>query len=296
MDEMLKPVVISIRFDGDAMREHRIPAEELIASLKGALEFFSEADRVANDGGSGLRLHIQALKPGSFEIQFVGSFLQQMQSLFGGTAVTAALNFVATAGVFFSVAKAAKGLRPKLIKAKNALVEITLESGEVFDVDPKVAKLLNSPSAMESAALMVSPIKGKGVDFVDVSIGGKAERFFTDDYTSFNGPLSNAPSLVEGSEATHEGIVLSIEKISFSPGKKWAFSNGESTFGAEVKDKAFLDSMTSRRVAFVAGDSLRVDMRSRQLVASDGKMRMEHEILKVREHLHAPKQSDLFGA
>ena len=82
-----------------------------------------------------------------------------------------------------------------------------------------------------------------------------------------------------------------VESAVFKDGNKWRFSDGASSFFAEITDADFLARIESGDERFGKGDVLIVDLRRIQSVTDNG-LKLAFVIERVREH-KAPLQAGL---
>ena len=87
-------------------------------------------------------------------------------------------------------------------------------------------------------------------------------------------------------------ILLQIEALAFREGNKWRFSDGESSFYAEIRDAEFLKRVDDGE-AFAKGDKLHVRALVRQYQVGE-KLKREVVVLKVLKHIRAKQQPKLF--
>jgi hypothetical protein len=77
--------------------------------------------------------------------------------------------------------------------------------------------------------------------------------------------------------------------VSFEEGLKWRFSDGDSKFYAAIADDAFLEQMDEGE-SFAKGDTLRIELETKQVVTQAGSIKNEHRVLKVISHVSRPQQ------
>ena len=97
--------------------------------------------------------------------------------------------------------------------------------------------------------------------------------------------------LVSPSESITDATIpmtLIIEAPVFKDGNKWRFSDGQSSFYANILDLEFLSSV-DKGEQFGKGDFLRVDVRITQ-DRSGIKINTERSVVKVHEHKTAHQQ------
>jgi len=88
-------------------------------------------------------------------------------------------------------------------------------------------------------------------------------------------------------------MALQIVSLSFKPGHKWRFTDGENTFTASIEDEKFLQEVANHEHAFAKGDTFICEVRIRQYKTPSGMLKVERTIIKVKEHIEAPRQLKL---
>ena len=74
--------------------------------------------------------------------------------------------------------------------------------------------------------------------------------------------------------------------ISFQPGGKWRFSDGNATFFADILDEEFVEKVQRNMTSFAKDDVLRVKLKRKQSILS-GSIKTDYIILKVLDHRSA---------
>ncbi|ENW7463447.1 hypothetical protein ACFL9A_004806 [Salmonella enterica] len=93
------------------------------------------------------------------------------------------------------------------------------------------------------------------------------------------------------SESTVEKA-LQIKNISFNEGSRWRFSDGSSSFLAEIKDQKFISDIDNNTLNFSKGDMLLVDLKVTQYMIGDA-IKTTFEIEHVKKQLNPQRQIDL---
>jgi len=105
----------------------------------------------------------------------------------------------------------------------------------------------------------------------------------------------DVPETHEGEQVSEYQIRLQIIAPSFAEGSKWKVSTGGDWFFASMLDETFSTRIQRNEEAFSKNDTLHVILRTTQW-HGDGKLRAQHDIVKVIEHTRgeAPRQASLF--
>ena len=168
-------------------------------------------------------------------------------------------------------------------------VRVTNTDGDVIVVANNTFNITMSEKAGEAVERFVRiPLRTEGIESLEIEANDAAPvRIHSTDADSFV-PL-------DGTVAISDNMIrqtLMLHGPEFEKGAKWRFSDGTSTFVAEMLDKAFQDRVDGGE-RFGKGDLLDVQMRVVQ--RRDGKNRIsaERSISHVYDHLPPPHQQRL---
>ena len=142
---------------------------------------------------------------------------------------------------------------------------------------------------------MVHPLTRDGIKTLDIRKGKKAINEVTK--SDLPPDLGQTLALSETSSANvlrnSREALLRVARANFEKGK-WGFSDGTAKFSADITDEGFRQKLDAREIGFYKGDTLRVILTTTQVVIAEGQtFQTTHEIEKVIEHIHAPKQHKL---
>lgn len=295
-----RPVVAEERFDvlfdGPAIRDGRISAEALAASLL-ALSAAAQSAHLAIDPlAPRISLEIQATTAGSFEVDLLITdavvwLNSDTVSAFetGGSIVG-----MAASAIVGSVALI-KWLRGRKLReasgVKPGQTQITAQDGSTIIVDSSVYIAVQDRTFRESMRDAVEPVAQDGIDFIQIGRGDIRERVTAADLPAFEVP---AGAEVVLSETPREAF-LQISSVSFQPGTKWKFTEGAAPYWAAMRDREFAGRVERREVEFGKGDILRATVLTKQS-RSGAALRVENTVIKVHEILKQAKQVEFqFG-
>lgn len=278
---------------------------ELAPALIALSNLLEEANKTAFSDASEVRVHVQGnFKGGSFGVDLIAiqGIAQQIVSIFSGAEATAAVNLytILTAlgllggagGGLIGVIKWLKGRKVSTIRNEGdkAIFELRLsESIETFETDLVTGKLYQSRIVRQALAKVIKPLEREGIDVFATGRDGKTEVVVEKaDVASFEMAASEADVV---SDTLSSGMLLQIESPVFKDDNKWRFSDGATSFFAEVADKNFLERVNAGEERFGKGDVLIVDLRRIQSITDNG-LKLEYIIAKVNEH-RAPLQMRL---
>lgn len=299
MTDMSASVHFSIKYDGPALADHQMDVRELAPALIALSELLEHANRAAFPDDSPVRVNVQGnFKGGSFGVDLIAiqNIGQQIVSMLAGTNATAAANLFGIlgglgllgGGGLIALIKWLRGRKPTAVRfeGEKAIFELQLtESIETLEVDLVAGRLYQSKVVRQALAKVVKPLEREGVDVFASGRDGVAETVVTkDDVSSFESAASD-PEVV--SDTVSEGVLLQIDSAVFKDGNKWRFSDGATSFFAEIEDAEFLLKIeTGER--FGKGDVLIVDLRRIQSITDNG-LKLEYVVTRVKEH-RAPLQ------
>ena len=296
----------SIKYDGPALASHQMDVRELAPALIALSTLLEESNRAAFPDASEVRVNVNgSFKGGSFGVDFVAlqSITDQIVSMFSGPGATAAANLFAIlggigllgTGGLIGVVKWLRGRKPSAIRidGDKTVFEIrTDEVVEAFEVDLVAGKLYQSRIVRQSLARVVKPLETEGIDYFACGRDGTTETVITKEEAGFFAVAVGEADVV--SDTVSEGTLLQVESAVFKDGNKWRFSDGSTSFFAEIADQVFRQRIESGHERFGKGDVLIVNLRRIQSITDAG-LKSEYVIDKVREH-KAPLQIGLLSS
>lgn len=303
MTDMSASVHFSIKYDGPALASHRMDVRELAPALIALSGLLEEANRAAFPDSSDVRVAVQGnFKGGSFGVDLIAvqSIKEQIVSMLSGPNATAAANLFAIlggigllgSGGLIGIIKWLRGRKPTAIRldGDKTILEITeSETVETFEVDLVAGRLYQSRIVRQSLAKVVKPLEREGIDVFACGRNGATEAVVTKNEAAYFEMAAHEADVV--SDTISERVLLQIESAVFKDGNKWRFSDGATSFFAEIADEKFLADIASGDARFGKGDVLIVDLRRIQSVTDNG-LKWEYLVVKVREH-RAPLQTGL---
>lgn len=302
---MSSTVHFSIKYDGPALADHQMDVRELAPALIALSNLLEEANKAAYPDSTEVRVQVKGnFKGGSFGVDFIAlqTISQQIVTMLTGPQASAAANLsgilqgigLIGGGTYglIGLIKWLKGRKPTSITKRDdmEIFEIrTLEEIETFEVDLVTGRLYRSRVVRQSLAKVLKPLERDGIDVFATGINGVTQNVVTkDELPSF---IESAQEVDVVSDTTTEGALLQVESAVFKDGNKWRFSDGATSFFAEITDRGFLERVESGTERFGKGDVLVVDLRRVQIITDNG-LRLDYKVERVRQH-RAPLQSPL---
>ena len=299
--EEMSRATLKVVFDGPAIRNGSMDVRDLAPALLAVGKLCEEANRVLNDKKTGVTVLVKSdFQAGSFHVNLdvVQSLYEQMKSLLGGDAATAAANLITflgfTGGIGMGLLKLLKKLRGRqprrLIILENGNVRVELEEG-ALEVPREVIDLYRDLDTRKAVADLVRPLERDGIDLIAFSSSDSepAETVTKEDAPSF----TVVPEAPEEQIVSEERIAFfSIVAVTFKDGNKWRLSDGQNTIGVTMADDEFLGRVNHNEVAFAKGDILRCRLLTEQWRTTES-LRTEYTVLEVLEHISAARQLPL---
>ena len=289
------PDIFEVVFDGEAVENNSIDAKDLARSILALGELVEQARHLVTDIDADVALRVKSgFKPGSFEVGFEIShtFLTDVLT---SKNTTAAVNILALLGIsgvkgLIQYLLKAKGRKPKdviSVESKESVI-VTFDDGENIEIPKKVFDLYNNQKARQAASMFVSPLEEEGIEKMILRYQGQESIIEEEDRIYFNTDIEDERKIEEDSEK-----FLVLINVSFKMGQKWRVSDGTDVFYTRILDEAFMNKVISRKILFGTNDSLRVILRTVQILNKDGSLKTFKDVVKVIEHIPSDQQSEL---
>lgn len=293
-----------ISYDGPALALNEMDIKDLAPALLALGELFDDANKLLNGEKVKVAVNIKATSPGSLNIDFslVQDILDQARNLFGSDGATAIVNAKELLGLLFlgcggggiGLFKLISWIRGRKIKSvtkiEDGKFKIEVEDGEIKITNEREIKLFSSISIRKRVEAIVKPLKNEGVEKIKF-IGAQDHK--VSEVNKEQVDYFEAPKIEEELIDEKEVIMnLQIVNISFREDGKWRFSDGNSTFYADVIDDDFNNQIQQNEKYFAKDDLLKVEATMRQSIVN-GSIKTEYVIKKVLEHRSAAVQIKL---
>lgn len=284
-----------VAYDGDALKLHTMDVKDLAPALLSLGELLEDSNRIINGGKLGVKVKVKALSQGSFEIHLdlLTNTLTHLSSFLSGNEITSILNlkeilFTSESGII-GIIIWMRGRKPKIKDLKNGYHELNIE-GNTIVVSSKALTLLKDIGIRQLLERIVEPLKKEGIsEFFTIEKNKKQLSISKEDVKYFEAPTIEEEKIVE---YEHEAA-YSIISLAFKEDNKWRLHDGTSTISVSVKDKEFLNKVEKNHISFTKGDILICSVKTIQWRTATG-LKIEYELLKVKDHQKASRQLDLF--
>lgn len=297
-----KIVGFTVSYDGEALQNNQMDVRDLGPALLSLGQLFDEANQVLNGDKTSVKIHVKALKPGSFGIEFLvdQNIVGQITGFLTGDVVTSALALKEllligggiaggfTGGLIWLIKKL-KGKKPdKVTDLKNGNVRLDFE-GETFEVPLKLLRLYQDIGVRTATRKILKPLESKGIDSFSVKEKEKEILRVEKEFLScFDVPEIEDEILFE---SVHDAA-YSIISLAFKDDNKWRLHDGNSTISVTIKDEDFLKKVDDNQVSFSKGDVLLCRVSTVQY-RSDSGLKSEYTVLKINEHRKGARQIQL---
>lgn len=279
---------LTLRYEGPAVDAGRMGVYDVATNLIA----FSDFVVAAAKSSLGEKVEVKAEVAGFGK----GSFITDV--LFNVVGPTASILAAFEAGDLFKLVKESialwkhlEGAPPKEVAVKRDEVHVTNRDGKVLVVQNSTVNLvLYSEKPAEAVERFVRrPLMQDGIEAIRISgESSQEETVINQSEAQCFVPVSPSEDVLD----TQMRIGLVIESAAFKEGNKWRFSDGTSTFYAEIVDEKFLHRIDIGEERFGKGDVLIVRLRMRQ-VRTGRDFEVLRQVLEVIEHKVAPVQGRL---
>lgn len=298
-----------IVYDGPAVEDGEMDVAQFAASLLALGKLIENADAVRTGSPGRVKVRVQSdVKRGSFDVGISVHWIEGLKDAAVGWALTPegarTLALLGIVGVTVKdaailggrgVIQTVRWLRGRRIARQQVLQDgntiLVTEDGDRLEVDAVVARLVEEPSIRQPLERFTEPLREEGIEEIrfEDDPGSVVERIGLNDAPSFAASAGAEPTSSTIFPATYQ-----IKRLFFEKGRKWRLSNGAQTIQAEIIDEAFWAKVDASDMSFAKDDYLECEVRMSQWLSASG-LRTEHEVVKVRRHIPAPRQGGLPG-
>lgn len=296
-------------YDGPAVEDGEMDVSQLASSLLALGKLIENADAVRTGEPGRVKVRVQSdVKRGSFDVGIAIHWMDGVKDAAIAWAMTpqgaGIISLLGLLGINVKdVTKvSARGLiqTVRWLRGRRVAQQIVLqdgnttlvtEDGDQLEVHPTVARLVEDASVRQPLEKFTEPLREDGVDVIrfEDEAGHEVERIADAEADSFAASAGGKPSSSDTFRATYQ-----IKRLFFDRGRKWRLSNGAQTIQAEIEDEAFWRRVDASDVSFAKEDYLVCTVRMDQWLTPSG-LRTEYVIVKVEQHLPAPKQATFPG-
>ncbi len=291
-DDDVSRAVMTVKFDGEALKGGTMDVEELAPSLLALADLVKRSNSLVNEDRANVRVKVSGgFRHGSFEfdVELWQTIIQRIGTLFTKENIQSAAELVEIVGLG-GLGTGAVWLIKKLRNRKHNItviednrIEITLE-GNTFNVDARSYELSQDRAFRRYAERFVRPLKKAGIDVLETlaSEAKEPQRITKDEVDAFDQVEDGA----DAGEVLHDGSshqFFEIDNASFREGLVWRLKQGDDRITAHLLDDEFQQRIEDGE-RFGKGDVLEVDLKSVVRRLPDGKLDRRNEIIAVHTH------------
>lgn len=290
-DNSANSTEFTVSYEGDALSDHLMDAQDLGAALVALGKLFDRANFLLNGGRISVKLDVRATQSGSFEIVlYTAQIFHIVAPFLTPEMFKSALDitgFLVGADSLITSLKRLKGNRPEAVSGESSSDRVTLEIEDLhtesmslgylrLDTPAGVWKLAQDKDIIDAISGAVKPASREGIERVSFRQGIQELESVSKDEV----PYFQLPDGTKTEEIIIPKQELELVTVYLGSGRgKWRLRDHTSTKSYAMMDEQFRGDVADR-IRFGAGDILVCDVK----VKSTLNNRQEYEILKVVEH------------
>jgi hypothetical protein len=282
-----------IVYDGDALREGMMDVRDLAPALLAFGEAVERTNGALNGDRAVVSVKVKSdFRTGSFQVD-----LEVVQTALRDAVALIAIAEMASAGTLLDaiakVIEIAKFLRKEpprnVTQISIGQVQIVNMAGEQASFEPTTFKLYENKPLRRAIRKAVEPLESEGVDTFEIRPPSQPPARVAKEEVPYLDVPEDAGEEIQGVQRMRVKII----RVVFEPSKKWILYDGERKIFVRITDAAFWERVDKYSESFMKGDELVVNMHSRQVQGADGKLRWEHDVIKVLKHDKATDQQHI---
>ena len=246
---------LSIRYDGEAHRNHEMDVLELSRSLDGLGNLVVTANSLLNGEETPIEIKVTGFNEGSFEylievVQLAASH-KDVLAILGISGAT-------SAGALFEIVKKLKGRKIDVVKESpdSDVVELQVE-GESIQCSRDVERLLGSKIIRKSVnELVFSPTRREGTDTFEIKESGQVTVSESKDTAAlYKSSLSPYTERVSSEEFESQVKFLTAHADKSS---KWRVEYAGKEWNVKVEDELFLERIQNQASPNIFGEKFTI--------------------------------------
>lgn len=299
-DTDMPSVNFTVKYDGEAIRDHEMDVALLAPALLGMQKILEELVKSSTQGEYKTSLKIKGnAKKGSIEVELVMQaisnlstqvvdFLSGRYGAAGANLTTIISGGIGSLCMLYSLVKKFGTNKPdKITRIDDERVQLQFKNETVI-VDQHIYNIYNNFEVRESLYKTVKPLEKEGIETFDII--KKSLSIAHVDQSEVARFLP--PRLTENLLLNEEITFLEIKAITFNLENKWSFTRGDETIKANIIDPVFIDKVYKREASFSEGDILQVKLEKEQYM-ENSKLKTSYKILEVLDHIKGSQQINL---
>ena len=279
------------------MAQGSMSARDLGTALQAISHLFDRACVLLYVENVEVDVQVVATRPGSFDIQLTLDLLRMTSAMLGGSPATAAVNLVQIVTITVTILKGLRGNTAVLEQSGPQIAE-QLTSGDLKLGDLEASweasddttrqilrdaiSVAKDSLARDNIRRVAEPVRREGVERLSISSSdGITETIEKSDIPSL-GPFPVKSKQLEPN-IVRQWLSVDLPSLSEKKGR-WRFLDGAGRNWYDITDEDFVKQVDDGTIAFRSGDSLECEVHQHQRMDSNGKITMEHQIVKVFAH------------
>lgn len=280
----------SLEYSGDKVKHGQLKAKDVAKYIAAIDDFMNMISNHAYGKETNINIDVSGFRANSFDIDFALQVINIGAGVIFSTASPQDLILLATDCI-----KACLHLQglPPLEATKNTVnntIDIKNNYGQSQIFHIETLNVIADTTGAKSLETFIREPLLQGIESVTVkSNKHNISACVAANEADYYKPIDLNMPLFKNSIKT--GLV--IESPSFKDGNKWRFSDGQSSFYAEITDPVFLKAVDSGEERFGKNDILTVEMDIIQFKSISG-LKVEKVVTRVLEHQLAQYQHQMF--
>lgn len=301
----MKPAQFQIIYDGPALENHEMDVHDLAPALMAIGGLMEEVGNVLHGDKFKIGVSVKgSFRTGCFGVEMVASaksLILDTIDVFNHGNTTAVLNAAGIIGLLqYSGGTLVGFLRwlrnrkiTKTAVADNGIVRVFIDD-DYYDIEQAALTMLQNQKIRQAFENIISkPLARNGIDsFVIVDPANLDKPILTINKQEAIYFIAPDPGDEKINDQTTI-VSLQIINASFAEGNKWRFTDGLTTFHAEILDEDFLNRVNSSEEVFAKNDILKARVKLVQWLTGKG-MKSEYFVLEVIDHRSSHRQLDLY--
>jgi hypothetical protein len=290
-------------YDGEALREGRMPVRDLAPSLLSLADLFRDANDVLSRDGPSVELEIRATDTGSFTVGLaleLTGWIQPALDVLNSVAVAGALNLVqivtdGKVGLLYLAKVVGRQRIVNVEQLPEGRARVDLGDGRSVETwGSTVNVFMSSPAARADIRGVLTPLREHRVEELRAEAPNQEPLLIRADEAEDVDDPEPADDETPPVYDRELDMLLTIVDPSFTH-RKWDVSDGTNRLWVEMKDEDFYRQIEDGRERFAKGDVIVCTVRQRQWERPGRRVETRLEIIKVHDHqpVSAPRPANL---
>lgn len=255
-----------VKYDGEALKNHKIDLDVLTESLNGLNNLLKEVNLVVNGTSENINVEVEPFREGSFEylidvIQNPTHYLDILSIIgVGGTGA------VAAGSTLIEIIRAIGGRQiQKIALTADGDCKIILEDGEEIIAPSYFRPLLSSPSIRKALSKIIhNPLQKEGYETFKISNSQGKDLVVVGEKEAEPFRYRRVPVEQAYSEQTFDDVPITFLTIHKDKNTGWRANYEDETVTVTIEDEGFLQRVRTGRESRIFSDVYYVDLLVRE--------------------------------